>query len=67
MSMATYPRTPRTAFLEWCRTHEDVFIDHAAEIGISAASGDVHDGSCMPQKPRRTRSPVEREALTTSA
>jgi hypothetical protein len=34
--MATYPRKPRSAFLEWCRAHETVFTTHAAEIGLSA-------------------------------
>ena len=32
--MATYPVTPRPAFLEWCQVHTPVFVAYAAEIGL---------------------------------
>ena len=35
--MGTYPTSPRTAFLDWCQTHERVFIDHAAALGLTPA------------------------------
>ncbi len=35
--MATYPRKPRSAFIEWCRVHGTVFSSHAEEIGLSLA------------------------------
>jgi len=33
--MATYPRKPRAAFLNWCRVHDNVFSEHAAQLGLS--------------------------------
>lgn len=36
--MATYPTSPRLDFLQWCKTHTDVFVNNAAAIGLSPAS-----------------------------
>jgi hypothetical protein len=33
--MSTYPTSPRSAFLEWCQAHENVFVDNAAAIGLT--------------------------------
>ena len=33
--MATYPTSPRTAFLEWCQVHEPIFTANAAAIGLT--------------------------------
>ncbi len=35
--MGTYPTAPRSAFLEWARTHADVFVSNASQIGLTAA------------------------------
>lgn len=35
--MATYPTSPRAAFLNWCQAHQQVFIDNAAAIGLDPA------------------------------
>ncbi|QQS09721.1 MAG: fibronectin type III domain-containing protein [Phycisphaerales bacterium] len=36
--MGTYPTSPRLDFLQWCKTHADVFTNSAAAIGLSPAS-----------------------------
>ncbi|QQS09381.1 MAG: hypothetical protein IPK69_01790 [Phycisphaerales bacterium] len=36
--MATYPLSPRLDFLQWCKTHADVFVNNAASIGLSPAT-----------------------------
>lgn len=33
--MATYPTSPRSAFLNWCAAHEPVFTANAAAIGLT--------------------------------
>ncbi len=33
--MATYPLTPRLDFLQWCKTHTDVFTNAGPSIGLS--------------------------------
>lgn len=33
--MATYPTTPRSAFLAWCQTHVPIFVEHDSEIGLT--------------------------------
>lgn len=33
--MATYPTSPRSDFLDWCKAHESVFTDNAAAIGLT--------------------------------
>lgn len=33
--MSTYPTSPRADFLQWCQTHQQVFIDNAAAIGLT--------------------------------
>ena len=35
--MATYPTSPRAAFLQWCQAHQQLFIDNAAAIGLDPA------------------------------
>lgn len=35
--MGTYPTAPRSAFLEWARTHADVFVSNASQIGLTTA------------------------------
>lgn len=35
--MGAYPNSPRSAFMAWCDAHTQVFTDHAATIGLSAA------------------------------
>ncbi|MCB9852659.1 MAG: hypothetical protein H6819_06160 [Phycisphaerales bacterium] len=33
--MATYPTSPRADFLQWCQSHQQVFVDNAATIGLT--------------------------------
>ena len=33
--MSTYPTSPRADFLQWCQSHQQVFVDNAAAIGLS--------------------------------
>ena len=33
--MSTYPTSPRSAFMEWCKGHQHVFSSHAEEIGLT--------------------------------
>lgn len=35
--MSTFPTSPRAAFIEWCQSHEEIFTDHAAAIGLTPA------------------------------
>ena len=32
--MATYPETPRSALLDWCRVHDPIFFDNWKQIGL---------------------------------
>jgi hypothetical protein len=34
--MGTYPTAPRSAFLNWCRDHTEIFVGSAAQIGLSS-------------------------------
>ena len=33
--MGAYPTSPRSEFLTWCAAHTQIFVDNAAEIGIT--------------------------------
>ncbi len=35
--MGTYPDAPRAEFLGWCQTHEKIFVDNAAALGLTPA------------------------------
>jgi hypothetical protein len=37
MTMATYPTSPRSAFLAWCQAHGERFVESAAQLGIAPA------------------------------
>ena len=42
--MSTYPTSPRSAFLEWCQAHDDVFVANAAAIGLTPAQASAFAG-----------------------
>lgn len=33
--MSTYPTSPRSALLEWCQAHEDLWVTNATSIGLT--------------------------------
>ena len=43
--MPTYPTSPRSALLEWCRVHDPIFFDHCSEIGIGKDQAVIFRGA----------------------
>jgi len=41
--MGAYPTSPRADFVNWCKNHADVFIAHAAAIGLTPLQATGYD------------------------
>ncbi len=48
--MSTYPTAPRAKFLAWCEVHDDIFLDHAAAIGMTPEQAAAFAGATAAAK-----------------
>lgn len=60
--MSSYPLSPRSEFVDWCYSHEDLFADNQAAIGLSAGQVASFNAALTQYDSASTATEVARQA-----